>query len=59
MSALLALVLATYHAPVVVLAVQDTGFGHCKMDQHWHSVDNSCHRDSDDSPIHILTKVTN
>jgi hypothetical protein len=58
MSALLLAILATYVPPVVVLALQDTGFGHCGMDAHWHASDDSCHRDSDDSVIRILPKVT-
>lgn len=59
MSALLLAILATYHPPVVVLAVQDTGFGHCGMDAHPHQDLTVCYRDSDDSVIHILPKVTN
>ncbi len=58
MSALLLAILATYHPPVVVLAVQDTGYlvehGCNHMAEHWHQEDGQCHRDSDDSVIQIL-----
>jgi hypothetical protein len=57
MSALLLAILATYRPPVVVLAVQDTGFGHCGMDAHPHHDLTVCYRDSDDSVINILPKV--
>jgi hypothetical protein len=60
MSYLLLVVLATYQPPVVVLAVQDTGYDHCNpMTEHWHQADDSCYRDSDDSRIQILPKVPN
>ena len=53
-AALLLAILSTYHPPLVVLALQDTGWGHCSMDQHWHAADDSCHRDSDDSAVRVL-----
>jgi hypothetical protein len=28
--------------------------GRCKMDQHYHDSDQLCHRDSDDSAVHVL-----
>lgn len=60
MNAVLLAILATYHPPVVILAVQDIGMGHCaSMDQHWHKIDDTCHRDSDDSVVKILPKVNN
>lgn len=57
--ALLLYILSTYHPPVVVYANADTGFGKCmKMNQHFHNDDGFCHRDSDDSPVLILPKVS-
>lgn len=53
-SALLLYILSTYHPPTVVFGGSDTGFGKCKMDQHYHNSDDLCHRDSDDSPVFIL-----
>lgn len=55
MVALLVLILATYVPPQVVLgSLADTGQGKCRMDQHYHNSDQLCHRDSDDSAIHVL-----
>lgn len=54
MELLIALVLATYHPPVVALAFEpaDTGMGKCKhIDQHYHTAEGLCHRDKDDSPV--------
>lgn len=64
MLALLLVALSTYHAPAVTLAYDgtqpfpntfvgaDTGMGRCySMDQHWHSNDNQCHFDTDDSVV--------
>lgn len=58
MNALLALILSTFHPHPVVLALQtDTGMGKCGMDDHFHTADGNCHRNSDDSIITILPKV--
>ena len=55
MTALILLVLSTFHFPDVVAGFPlDTGLGKCRMDQHYHNSDGLCHRDSDDSPIHRL-----
>ncbi len=54
---LVAILFASYHPPTVILgSLADTGMGKCKMDQHYHNSDQLCHRDSDDSAIHVLRR---
>lgn len=45
----LAAILATYRPPVVVLALQDDGYGKCPAFQHSHEGDLRCF-DNDDNP---------
>ena len=55
MTALILLVLSTFHMPDVIAGFPlDTGLGKCRMDQHFHNSDGLCHRDSDDSPLRPL-----
>lgn len=46
---LLAAILATYHPPTVVLALQDDGYGKCPAFFHSHEGDSRCF-DNDDVP---------
>lgn len=45
-------------AAQVRLLQTDTGRGVCGMDAHLHRSDNLCHRDGDDSALHILPVPT-